>query len=164
MKIDRFVLRRTLMSNLDEERAKDQRTIEAASEGPWQVADSCSWRRIVNERTSSPVITPCIQRSDGHPDLHARREDLEFVARARKRWPEALAEIDRLTKICAILQETCNILQETCNEYELRLGADPAGYSKEDVQRVREAVLDDATCTDEARRQLINSNSTGESK
>lgn len=37
--------------------------------GPWIIATSNSWRRIVSERDSTPVCEP-IKQPDGHPDLH----------------------------------------------------------------------------------------------
>ena len=37
--------------------------------GPWQIATSCSYRRIVNDRMS-PVCVPTVQSADGHPDLY----------------------------------------------------------------------------------------------
>lgn len=39
------------------------------TEGPWIIATSCSWRRIVTEGME-PVCIPVVQRSDNHPDLH----------------------------------------------------------------------------------------------
>jgi hypothetical protein len=39
------------------------------TEGPFTIATSNSWRRIVNERLEA-VCVPVTQRSDGHPDLH----------------------------------------------------------------------------------------------
>lgn len=38
------------------------------TKGPWLIATSCSWRRIINER-GDPVCVPFVQRSDNHPDL-----------------------------------------------------------------------------------------------
>lgn len=38
--------------------------------GPWMVATSNSWRRIVSQRMT-PVCEPIVQ-NDGHPDLHFR--------------------------------------------------------------------------------------------
>lgn len=43
---------------------------EAHTPGPWLVATSNSWRRIVNWR-HEPVCEPITQRG-GHPDLHFR--------------------------------------------------------------------------------------------
>lgn len=56
--------------------------------GPWMVADSNSWRRIVTQDLGRCVIVPIKQR-DGQPDLLAEREDLELAARA----PELLEEL-----------------------------------------------------------------------
>jgi hypothetical protein len=41
----------------------------AFTPGPWIVATSCSWRRIINARGDG-VCVPTIQHSDNHPDLH----------------------------------------------------------------------------------------------
>lgn len=41
------------------------------TKGPWILATSCSWRRIVTERGES-VCEPTIQLSDNHPDLYFR--------------------------------------------------------------------------------------------
>lgn len=49
--------------------------------GPWMVADSCSWRRIVNAIKHNPVIVPTNHHHDGTPDLDANRDILEHVAR-----------------------------------------------------------------------------------
>lgn len=47
--------------------------------GPWMVATSCSWRRILTER-GEPVIVPTTHRVDGHPDLNATMADLNMAA------------------------------------------------------------------------------------
>jgi hypothetical protein len=39
--------------------------------GPWMIATSCSYRRIVS-RSGEGVCEPITQCSDGHPDLHFR--------------------------------------------------------------------------------------------
>lgn len=39
--------------------------------GPWLVATSCSWRRIVS-RDHGPVCEPIVQHPDNHPDLFFR--------------------------------------------------------------------------------------------
>jgi hypothetical protein len=40
---------------------------KAAPSGKWEVWTSNSWRRVYAGNT--PVITPCVQRHDHHPDL-----------------------------------------------------------------------------------------------
>ena len=52
---------------------------ERATQGKWQVWDSCSFRRICLE-SGEGVVIPVTQRSDGHPDLLARRDDLDYIA------------------------------------------------------------------------------------
>lgn len=61
-----------------------------ATPGPWAVWDSCSWRRIGTRQPyqDGNVICP-ITQSDGHPDLLAKREDLELAAAA----PELLRRL-----------------------------------------------------------------------
>ena len=41
---------------------------QKATPGPWMLADSCSWRRILTAR-HEPVCVPTIIDSDNHPDL-----------------------------------------------------------------------------------------------
>lgn len=69
----------------------------AATKGPWEVHDGNSWRRI-GVQFGGSVIEPIKQR-DGHPDLHARREDLELAAHSRADIPDLIAEIRRLNSI-----------------------------------------------------------------
>lgn len=67
-----------------------------ATEGPWEVWDGCSWRRIGSVATDKPVMLPIKAISDGHPDIQARREDLEFACDARADIPNLLATIAHL--------------------------------------------------------------------
>ena len=60
--------------------------------------DSCSWRRIgtTEPYADGNVICPIVQR-DGHPDLLAKREDLDFIATCNPAAVSALiAEVERL--------------------------------------------------------------------
>lgn len=66
-----------------------------ATPGPWKVWDSCSFRRITH-KADGDVISGTVQQSDGHPDLDAKRDDLEFLCALRNAWPEIAAEIERL--------------------------------------------------------------------
>lgn len=50
-----------------------------ATAGRWILATSCSWRRIVTE-DSRPAIVPCVQQSDGHPDLNAGEDHVNAEA------------------------------------------------------------------------------------
>lgn len=66
--------------------------------GPWLIATSCSWRRIVSE-SGNPVCAPTIQRSDNHPDLHFPNggesgPDAHLIASA----PELYAALDEAVK------------------------------------------------------------------
>lgn len=83
--------------------------------GPWIVADSNSWRRIVTRDRGQHVIQP-IKMRDGHPDLLAKPADLELAARA----PELLAENERLTaevtRLRSVVQEKNDALQQAWRE------------------------------------------------
>ena len=57
-----------------------ERLARAATPGPWHVQDSNSWRRIGTDRIDGAVVCPINQRHDGHPDLGARRDDLDYIA------------------------------------------------------------------------------------
>lgn len=66
--------------------------------GPWLIATSNSWRRIVSVRGDS-VCEPCTQH-DGHPDLWFRNgghdgPDARLIAAA----PELLEALQRLVEI-----------------------------------------------------------------
>jgi hypothetical protein len=66
------------------------------SPGPWIMATSNSWRRILTER-GDPVCVPVIQVYDHHPDLHFPNggyngPDATLILRA----PELLEENERL--------------------------------------------------------------------
>ena len=50
--------------------------------GPWIVATSCSWRRILTQIENKPVCVPTTSRHDGHPDLIASEADLRLIAAA----------------------------------------------------------------------------------
>lgn len=66
--------------------------------GEWMLQDSCSWRRIGTAEPYSDgnVVCPVIQRGDNHPDLLAKREDLQFIANAPRYVDFLLSEVDRL--------------------------------------------------------------------
>lgn len=56
--------------------------------GPWTLATSCSWRRIIGPE-DEPVVMPTIQRSDNHPDLSIREADANLILAAPEMY-EAL--------------------------------------------------------------------------
>lgn len=69
--------------------------------GPWMVATSNSWRRIVTKARGLSVIEPYTCH-DGHPDLKASMDDLELAARA----PELLEELTTIrAEIRALLND-----------------------------------------------------------
>lgn len=92
----------------------------AATKGPWIVWDSCSWRRIgtVQPYADGNVICP-ITQNDGHPDLLARREDLEFVVHARTDIPALCATVNALR---TALNDLLGELEERTNEREMWRG------------------------------------------
>jgi hypothetical protein len=52
--------------------------LERATPGPWELHDSCSWRRIGTRERDGCVLYPMNSRSDNHPDLSAGRgEDVQ---------------------------------------------------------------------------------------
>lgn len=79
-------------------RAELKALAEKATAGPWEVWDGCSWRRIGSATTDKPVIMPIKAISDGHPDLEATGDDLQFAAASRQALPDALADIEELEK------------------------------------------------------------------
>ncbi|HSM79196.1 MAG TPA: hypothetical protein VLT57_16270 [Bryobacteraceae bacterium] len=90
----------------------------AATQGPWEVWDGCSWRRIGggNPRDRRPIIEPCVSRSDGHPDLTGPNleDDLAFAVHARTDIPRLLAHIratsSRPSGAAAMREAAANLL------------------------------------------------------
>jgi hypothetical protein len=71
-----------------------------ATQGKWQLQDSCSWRRIGTRGHDGNVLCPITQR-DGHPDLCAGKgEDtyanLELIVAMHAALPSLLARIEAL--------------------------------------------------------------------
>lgn len=64
-----------------------------ATPGPWELATSCSWRRIVTTHGRA-VIVPTIQRSDNHPDLDCGTDyvNAELAVAAVNALPALLAQ------------------------------------------------------------------------
>lgn len=67
-----------------------------ATPGPWMMATSNSYRRIVTQREHDTVLWAITQRSDGHPDLAGTEADKELLIAARNVLPHLLAEVRRL--------------------------------------------------------------------
>jgi hypothetical protein len=66
--------------------------LDKATPGPWELHDSCSWRRIGTPERDGNVLCPTIA-SDGHPDLNGGYDNLLLIASA----PEDLKYLlDRL--------------------------------------------------------------------
>jgi hypothetical protein len=59
---------------------------QKATPGRWHWWTSCSWRRLRSEISERPytldVAVPCVQRSDGHPDIIVSEEDRAFMEAA----------------------------------------------------------------------------------
>lgn len=49
---------------------------------PWTVQTSNSFRRIGTDRGDGDVLCAVLQRSDGHPDLHAPAGVLDYIVAA----------------------------------------------------------------------------------
>ncbi len=74
---------------------------EKATTGPWEVYDSCSWRRIGRECAYygyQEILWPSNSASDGHPDISGvnRKDDLDFIVNARTDIPYLLERVARL--------------------------------------------------------------------
>ena len=91
-----------------------------ATPGPWEIHDSCSWRRIGTARHDGNVLCPTNSRTDNHPDLTAGRgEDLQanlgLIVGAVNALPQLLAAIELLSSqvedLKAALGETLAILE-----------------------------------------------------
>ncbi|MEM1189892.1 MAG: hypothetical protein AAGI72_15275 [Pseudomonadota bacterium] len=72
---------------------------EGHTEGPWIIATSNSYRRVLTERRGIAVACAVVQGSDGHPDLHfpnggENGPDARLIAAA----PTLLAENAELLK------------------------------------------------------------------
>lgn len=73
-----------------------------ATPGPWEIHDSCSWRRIGTARHDGNVLCPTNSRTDNHPDLTAGRgEDLQanlgLIVGAVNALPQLLDAIELLS-------------------------------------------------------------------
>ncbi|NIO75625.1 MAG: hypothetical protein GTN69_07040 [Armatimonadetes bacterium] len=75
------------MTDLDAILARLKQSEQGVTEGPWEVATSCSWRRILRRFHGDGVIVPTVNPADKHPDLDARRKDLDFVVAYRDAGP-----------------------------------------------------------------------------
>lgn len=68
------------------------------SPGPWQMATSCSFRRII-DASGREIIGGAVQRSDGHPDLYFANGGYEGPdARLVLAAPELLEALADLVK------------------------------------------------------------------
>jgi len=76
-----------------------QARVDAATPGPWELWDGCSWRRIGRKahQGERPIIEPVIA-SDGHPDFAGQNLalDLKFAIESRTDVPNLLHTIEKL--------------------------------------------------------------------
>lgn len=83
----------------------DLRACEAATKGPWEWYNGCSWWRLGiagDEKNHAAVICPR-RDTDGHPNLDCNQRDKDFITLARTKLPdyirayqEQAKEIERL--------------------------------------------------------------------
>lgn len=85
---------------------------ENASDGPWQVQDSCSWRRIgqapPHEYRDGNVLSPRVD-NDGHPNLTVERDDLDFIAHSRTDLPDALDDLEETRRALRELNAAASV-------------------------------------------------------
>lgn len=112
----------------------------AATKGPWEIQDGCSWRRIGTVDEDGGAICPVTSR-DGHPDLVAWRGDiyanLRIVTYLRNHVPEILAliaENERLREANGILEDA---LQEVGDDYP---GSSCQEWCQQQVKAARAAL------------------------
>jgi hypothetical protein len=82
------------MSRIDEIRKR----LDAATPGPWEIHDSCSWRRIGTPGRDGNIVCPTNHPVDRHPDLLAKLADLSLIANAPSDLAFLLAEVERYKK------------------------------------------------------------------
>lgn len=85
---------------------------EKHTPGPWIVATSNSWRRILGARSDESVCEP-IKQNDGHPDLYFRNggadgPDARLIAAA----PEMLDALRRAVLALAFAAESSAAMQD----------------------------------------------------
>jgi hypothetical protein len=67
--------------------------------GPWKLWTSCSFRRIGGPSgADGDVLSAYAQRSDGHPDLSMREEQLAELVELRNILPAAASRIEELER------------------------------------------------------------------
>jgi hypothetical protein len=85
---------------MDKERLEELKKLcEDATPGPWEVHDSCSWRRIGTPGRDGNILCPENHPVDHHPDLRCDEDDLAFIAASRTALPELIAEVEFLTRV-----------------------------------------------------------------
>lgn len=111
--------------------------MSAATPGPWQLQDGCSWRRIGTAGHDGNVLCPdTYSRTDRHPDLTAGKgEDLyanlRLIVEAVNALPDLLATIARLES------ENVELRQSLAINVDAQLGAEARALAAE--KRLSEA-------------------------
>lgn len=94
---------------------------EMTEPGRWMLWTSCSWRRIGLDDQSTPVIEPTRHPHDGHPDLSARREDLDGLIAIVNHAPallHAARECERLREDIEYHARQHEAYRRKCRHYE----------------------------------------------
>ena len=79
---------------------------EMTEPGRWMLWTSCSWRRIGLDDQSTSVIEPTKHPHDGHPDLSARREDLDGLIAIVNHAPALLHAARENERLRTIINES----------------------------------------------------------
>lgn len=93
---------------------------------PWHVQTSNSFRRIGTDRGDGDVLCAVTQRSDGHPDLHAPPDVLDYITAAH---PLVVLELfdqrDRARNALDYLRHKIEGLKDAFAEAEAGFGGEP---------------------------------------
>jgi len=107
--------------------------LPGVTEGPWEIFDGCSWRRIGTNhlspigRKDCAVLAPTVSPSDGHPDLYSSeancQRNLEHIARCS---PDVFREIagyvDELRTALEFYSENWRV---NCGDHGVPVALDP---------------------------------------
>ena len=94
---------------------------------PWSVQTSNSFRRIGTDRGDGDVLCAVTQRSDGHPDLHAPADVLDYIVAAHPLVVlDLLDQVDRARHAFDLLRHKIEGHDEAFAEAKaMRLGGAP---------------------------------------
>lgn len=93
---------------------------EKATEGPWILATSNSWRRFLRPSGESVCVPVTQNTEDRHPDLLLPNHNGEFIAEARTDLPDLLSVLDEVKDGLALIpdDEWGTILARFINQYD----------------------------------------------